>query len=598
MSCQRLASVLALLLAAISPARAQYEEIDSPMYRSPELSGPPTVRVFPDGLQEIWLRALSRPEAEMRLKAAATIALAHDRGVKGLDATVGPLIAALDAPEKHPAVRLEIARTLVALDARDAASSLFAQLESASIELRELIEPALARWDHRPARKVWLDRLVHATPPRSLTLAIEGLATVREEKAVAPLWQLASNRNVASSIRLDAARALGAIRDKGLESDAGSRRAESSSLIDRMAAALMLRRHGGPAAIAILRRLARDPQAAVVAIAAARLIDIDPKLGLALAVPGGPAEPLRESADPEVRLLHVEMVFRLPSVEHVASLADVLPDPHPDVRIKARQHLKTLAEQKELRQAVLDKTSKVLAANDWRGLEQAAILLAQLDHRPAASRLAQLLIHDRPEAFVTAAWALRRLAVPAADVPDVYEAVTRYVDGEMKRVAGGQPPPPGRRPYVDMIDHQLSQLNQLLGKQKYQPADKVLRKFIAKRMGLTEGRAAAIWALGLIHEGKQPDAALVTALVARLEDVTSIPPEMPPVRRMSAVTLGRMKADAALPTLRRFWPGVTTNTATANACGWAIEQITGEKMPPGEPVRRGRLDWFLLPVPK
>ena len=74
--------------------------------------------------------------------------------------------------------------------------------------------------------------------------------------------------------------------------------------------------------------------------------------------------------------------------------------------------------------------------------------------------------------------------------------------------------------------------------------------------------------------------------------------ESPGVWRMSAVTLGRMKAEAALPTLRKFWTGKLSNDPTSNACGWAIHQITGEPIPPGEAVRQVRIDWFLVPIPK
>ena len=84
----------------------------------------------------------------------------------------------------------------------------------------------------------------------------------------------------------------------------------------------------------------------------------------------------------------------------------------------------------------------------------------------------------------------------------------------------------GRR---KLSDHQLSQLNQLLGRLKYRPADAVLRSFVPRmerpRQDLVcpEARAAAIWALGLIHEGSA-DPALVDALQGRLNDAMSLPP--------------------------------------------------------------------------
>jgi hypothetical protein len=147
-----------------------------------------------------------------------------------------------------------------------------------------------------------------------------------------------------------------------------------------------------------------------------------------------------------------------------------------------------------------------------------------------------------------------------------------------------------------MTDFQLSQLNQFLGQQKYEAADAVLRAFVPKRTGVSEARAAAIWTLGLFHEGKA-DAALTPALEARLNDTTSIPPEDFRVRRMCAVTLGRMKAREALPSLRKFYPaGQPSEDMVNNACGWAVEQITGEVMPPPRTIEKAQRDWFLSPL--
>jgi HEAT repeat protein len=144
------------------------------------------------------------------------------------------------------------------------------------------------------------------------------------------------------------------------------------------------------------------------------------------------------------------------------------------------------------------------------------------------------------------------------------------------------------------VDHQVSQLNQLLGQQKYEPAVGVLVKYVP-RISATEARASAIWALGMILDGKKIDAALATAIEARLNDIRSIPPEMTPVRLMSAVTLGRIKAKSALASLRNFSTSRMPNPVR-DACSWAIQRITGEAMPPPATVRRIRNDWFLSPI--
>jgi hypothetical protein len=59
-----------------------------------------------------------------------------------------------------------------------------------------------------------------------------------------------------------------------------------------------------------------------------------------------------------------------------------------------------------------------------------------------------------------------------------------------------------------------------------------------------------------------------------------------------------MKATSTLPTLREYYPSKKPSIdPTNNACGWAIEQITGEKMPPAGTVEAMQLGWFLQPLP-
>jgi HEAT repeat protein len=574
-----------LLVAVASNAGGQYEVIDSPMYRNPDVPLPPVELVFPDGLKELWLRALGRPEVELRLNAASAIAQAHERGMKGLDSTVAPLIMTLDAADQNPAVRLAAAQALLALDARKAAPNLLAQAQSGDVDLREAVEPALARWDYRPARAMWLARLnAPATPAASLVLAIRGLATVREEQAVPRLLALVASEEVAGPIRLEAARALGDLRDDGLEKDAETlAAAPTRGIVARLGAAHLLRRHKGPAATAILGRLARDPEPAVTALAAGRLIEIDPELAVPV------LEHLLGSLDADVRSLGALVLFRLPTKERIGLLSDRLADVHPDVRKKARAHLKKLGENKELRQHVLDGGTRILAGKDWRGLEQAAILLAQLNHGPAAQRLVELLSADRPEIYLTAAWGLRVLAVR-----ETLEPVKKYVEAEFGRLLAAKALP-GRKNFPSLVDHQLSQLNQLLGLMKYEPAEALLRQFIPKQFTLGESRPAAIWALGLLHDAKV-DPAFVAALEGRLNDAGPMKPERSEVRLMAAVTLGRMKAKQALPSLKKFWRGRLSDEPLNNACGWAVEQITGEPIPPAVPTRILQQSWFLVPL--
>jgi HEAT repeat protein len=586
----KLAICLASLLALAGPLWAFDPLIDSPMYKLPDLPSPPAVLVFPEEARSLWLRALERPEADMKCKAADTIALARRRGIKGLETTVAPLLKELDREDQHPAARLAVAKALIALDAREAARSLFQQSQAGGSDLRDVVEPALARWQYRPAGEVWLARLSEPTAPRpSLALAIDGLAALREQQAAGRLRELALSDGADGAIRVAAARALGTLRGEGLEKDAEALSADGSArgLPGRLAAAALLQRRQGDHAVRLLQRLSEDKEPAVAALAVGRLIEIDPKL----VVPA--TERLLGSPDAQLRSLALDVLFKQPTEKHIQLLADKLSDPHPEVRVKARRHLLALAGQQDLRKPVIDQATRILAGRQWQGQEQATILLTLLDHKVAAERLVDLLKESRPEVYITAAWGLRRLAVPES-----LPGVLSYVKSGQRRLrAAAASPDPGNV----LIDHQLSQLNQFLGQAKYQPAATVLPDFIP-RMGRPmstpgglECRAAAIWALGLIHEGKG-DAGLTGPLLERLNDIGSMPPEDTRVRWMCAITLGRLGAKDALDNLRQYCPDFeTTDNPVNNACGWAIERLTGQTMPAPKTIRKHQRDWFLVP---
>jgi hypothetical protein len=203
-----------------------------------------------------------------------------------------------------------------------------------------------------------------------------------------------------------------------------------------------------------------------------------------------------------------------------------------------------------------------------------------------------LLTADRPEVYITAGWGLRKLAVS-----ETLPAVVRYLETELGMRPAAEGGSRRKQQPVDIIDHQFSQLNQFLGRQKYQPADAVLREFVPrmhKPVG-QESRAAAIWALGLIHEGK-PEATLVKAVTERLDDSRSRPPEDFRVRSMSAVALARMGAKDALPIMRAYnLHKKPSDDPINNACGWAIAQLTGEPLLAPDTIRKVQRDWFLGP---
>jgi HEAT repeat protein len=345
-------------------------------------------------------------------------------------------------------------------------------------------------------------------------------------------------------------------------------------------AATLLRHHSGASAEDLLEKLALDAEPAVADLALMRLIEIAP-----VRITQHQTQ-LMASRDANVRRWTVQALALFPNEEHTIVLARTTNDPNPGIRLLARNTLLAYATQHNLRDAVLREADQLLVQDDWRGIEQACRLVGSLDHKPAAPQLVKILPNERIEAHATAAWALRRLAVPET-LPDILEFTKVTADRALKQFR--------TIPSRD-FDPLFTQIFQFFAAMKYQPAEPVLRRFVPKLSMSPDSRCAAIYALGYLHQN-DPPADLATALVERLSDVGVSLPEQEPVRQACAVALGRMHATDALPTLRHFYEIESLATMAGYGCGWAIEQMTGEPVSTPEPTIEYVGDWFLTPLP-
>jgi HEAT repeat protein len=575
----RVIRVLALLALCCSVAAADEIRPELAFVRDPHLVPPPPMTADTTRLKALWLVALKRPETEMQRLSAETIERAHRDGIPGMKGARGDLVRILSAERTHPTARIAAARTLIALDARDAAGELQRAAVQYDTALRQVIEPAVAAWDHQPMRDVWLARLKdRATHRRELLLALNGLAAVREERAAPLCLALSADGQQSPDVRVAAAKAAGNIADSGWY-DAAQELAGSSqaSIINRLCAVALLSRHRSSGAQQLLMQLAQDSEPAVAAQALAQLLAIDPELVAPL------AEAAFQNPDANVRQQAVAAYARRPSPERVKALAPLLDDPHPQVRQGVREELFRLAKMPELDSSVREAASEVLAGESWRGQEQAAQLLTALDHKPAAARLVQLLESSRPEVMVSAAWGLRKLAVP--------ETLTAILDKAKRQHEARDKS--GDTPGLDM---QVAHLFEALGLMKHAPAEPLLRQYIPKRQDRESSRCAAIWALGHLYAGN-PDEKLAQLFTDRLtENPAAILPELPSIRMISAISLGRMKAASQLKPMRD-WMGPAIDPDQVDlALRWAIHEITGETLPEPlqPPARHGR--WFLEPL--
>ena len=75
-----------------------------------------------------------------------------------------------------------------------------------------------------------------------------------------------------------------------------------------------------------------------------------------------------------------------------------------------------------------------------------------------------------------------------------------------------------------------------------------------------------------------------------------MPPEFEEVRETCVVTLGRMRAATALPTLREFMGTPAGPYRVSLRMRWAVMEITGEEVPFSDLTIRGKSGWFLEPL--
>ncbi len=586
----------ALTLAA---NRAKGIDIDTVFQTDPPfLEVQEVIRPWPKR-QDIWLLALARPEVELQVRAAEAIALAHQRGVRGVKKTVPNLISALNAVDAHPLLRLAAVRTLIVLDVREAAETLMNHVQrggATKAEMAVLAEPALAAWGHIPMRRIWLERL--QMPRRSghlLVLAIRAAASTQLTESAPQLRELEVDQGLPPDIRLESARALVSIQPDGLESEARQilTGTASDSRIESLVAAILMSRHSSLDAVALLLELAGNREPAVIAIALQRLLEIDPVL----------VEPMNTRIlahpDTNVRRLAVRILQGQQTVSAVTLLGGILDDIHPTVRKMAQESLISLDQLTELRPTVREVAMKMLTSDRRRGMEQAALLIGGVEHEPASEQLIELLDSVHPQVSVAAAWALRRLLVPATAEP-----IFKKLRIQTKESPHAPPNPDWNEKLVATLYKQRGHLIEALALMDYRDLVPLLLVYLptppvppGAYPEAQELRVQAIWALGHIFQN-DPQPEIVARLTERLKtpDDTVVRGKSL-IQAMAAVSLGRMTSVESTDLLRGLYASGDNYSDLRYGCAWGVNRITNEPLPEFDMIRvTGQPSSFLDPL--
>lgn len=580
--------------ASAGPPDEDERGIDYPMHWDPRIDPYPTVTRFDPRLLELWKKALSREESEPRARAAEAVIQAHREGWTELaqDAGLAALLRAVASSDTaHPAARRAAMDALAALDLRESAPILRVALAGGDPVLTAALDPVLARWGDEPSFKPWLQRLEDASVSAPMRVsAARALGRAGAASAGEAILNIVARADENAAVRLASASALETMawpqRDQVLNRVAGS------ELVDRLVVARTLGALTDSRARQRLESLTADPEAVVRAAAAESLMA------------GGPPGPefcarLAGDADPRVRLLSIPMLLARSEPASVDPLARLLSDVSPEVRRSARAALLAVAEPHG--PAVRRAAIAVLDADDWRGLEQAALLLSRLQETGVADRLVHLLTHDRPEVRLASIVALRRLGV-ARTFPALRDRLEALMAEALTLGAGmniENMTPQRSREIVRRSGDNSREIEHLClaaGVHGLTDCRDLLQKMVPKKSGYQSGaRAAAVWALGKLHDGRA-DEGLTRALIGRLNDLSPLEPESTDVRRASAIALGRMGARSAVASLRKHMGEDAMDPEVAQACRWAIERITGQPEPPPQPIVREPGGWFLQPV--
>ena len=536
---------------------------------------------FDSSLVDLWRRALRRPESDFQRMACEALIQAHAYGYESAMAAIPELQAVVIDEKVHSSARYAAARALILFEHRESARILFEASQKHGKDLRQLVEPVLASWNYQEIRPVWRDRIGSTqTPRRDLALAIQGLGIERDASAVEGLLKLVMPGDVAVDVRLAAARSVGQILHEGNESMAEQLRSrQRASTIDRLCAVSLISQHRSDRAVQILLQMAADTEPTIAAAALRSLYSNDPQLVLPV------ADAAMQNNDANVRRVGIDSYLKLPSPDRIQRVSRQLNDPHPEHRMIVRDAFYSMAQKNEFKPEIISASLVILSGDDWRGQEQAALLLGALDQKQTSGRMVELIGSSRPEVKVASAWALRKLAVPETASP-VHAYVDRVTTGASSAVM------------TKHADRQVAHLFELLGILKDRRSIPLMGKYIPKSDTFgVDSRSSAIWSLGVIQEGEM-NQTLADKLFERVMDVAGIPPEFDDVRRTSILTLARIGAEQHIRDLKKLVPTGIGNFPVDLTIRWAIWKTTGEKLPLPTPPTLVRTGWFLEHSPK
>jgi hypothetical protein len=549
----------------VIPDVVRFDKLPMRMHLEPSFEPPKIFHSLNERMVPLFIRALrDAKDLEVRTVAAMSLSRVAQFEEFSIDPAADQILATLRTATE-PSVLYATAIAAAYGDIEAAAPELIQFAETANDAHRAVIEPALIRWKAQGASKLWSSRLTDPVCSEiSFRLGAEGVAALQDSSAVTPLSEAVANEALPFGKRYAAAKALALLDSaKGLSLASVLIKGEESDRI----LALSLLDSTLPESWLLAATLCTDASNAVASNAWQLVLNRKPDLLL-------PHLPIgRVHGDSVVRISAAKTMKLFPVAERCSWLNEMLDDGHIQVRNTARRMLADVAfeETTLYEQIVGEAVGKLRIENtNWQGIEQSLVLLGQIRAFQFSAQCFPLLKYPRDEVSVSAAWLIHLF--PDEAFRSLLLSTVQDTEQEILK-------PEQIKSDSILKQQHLLQAAALLRIQEIKPL--LQPKFSKTAPGGILERAAALWALGMLHEGN-PDPSIIKQLEERIEDRASVPPEFQPVRRSCVMALGLMRAKSSVKVLSDSYsidPSLELIPATARfALG-----VIGEEMPPPIP---------------
>ena len=564
---------------------------DWPMFEQPALPEVNQVKFQSDKLVPLWVDALQSDNRELMRLAAHSVAIAASRGLTDLEVATPHLLKLVTNKELPASIRKTAMTALVRLEATESGPQLLALLSSCSIGMKQVIEPTLAQWQTDGAREYWLEVLSTSRSSSVKRLALRCLSEVATNDDVELLKGYVIDTRASASSRVAAAKGLANAVDTSSLELASSLVADGSpDPVTGLVVGWLIRNppeDGNLEQQAAIARALIDQDGPTSILAARAWLSWDTEKALAV------GDVLMKHAESDVRLAFAEKLSVNINEARVNELVDMLDDVDPRNRKQIRIWLEAACENETLAPIVRERVISLIASvskdNWWIG-EQAIYLAAKLDEKSITPNLVKFLSGTRPELFVTAAWALRKLD-DREQLPQVLAYCTKWAPHFPKEELP--------RDIEHEINEQMAHLFQWFGIAKYAEATKVLETFVKKNGNVRfRIRASATWAMAQILEGDSDNQRWIKILVDRLNDDAPMPPESPLVKRMAVIALAKMGVDddKIERNIRELQVSTPEYSVLKDGCHWALNKLYGDPIPPTSDQLVDSGPWLLEPL--